>query len=279
MRNENIIFFLCFLVAPAMALISGCSISPSNQFVTGDIVIDFGQEIRINGANLTIEFTDIISDARCPLFFDCLWEGMAEIKLIATLSDQDPVEAVVGIRPSGNANIYPELAAHIGEYMINLVGLDPYPEDDQPIPLENYTATIEVNRINPDHDELVLLSYRNGSDLMLDPFVINAASISENILTLSVSYGGGCEAHDFQLYMSPPDFMESFPVQANLYLRHDSHGDACDAYLTEELHFDLSPIRNLYYRSYGSYDDIKLNIYQYYQDQPGQMIVILFSAL
>ncbi len=279
MRDLAAKFVLCLFIMPAAILISGCSISPSSHLAGGDIVIDFGQEIRINGANLTVEFADIIYDARCPRLFDCLWEGMAEIKLMVTLPGQDPVEAVVGIRPSGDANIYPELATYVGEYRFNLVGLTPYPENEQPIPSESYTAALEVTRINPGHEGLVLFSYQNPSDLILDPFVINEASISGNVLTLSVSYGGGCEDHDFLLYMSPPAFMESFPVQANLYLHHDGHADACDAYLTEELHFDLSPIRSLYYRFYGSYDDIRLNIHEYSQNQPGRMIVIVFSAL
>jgi hypothetical protein len=278
MQKSDIITSLCFFIALAALLISGCSISPTNRLLERDNIISFGQELRIDDANMTIEFTDIISDARCPRLLDCLWEGMAEIKLRVTLPNQNPVEAVVGIRPSGDANIYPELAAYVGEYRINLVALDPYPENDRPIPRENYIAALEVSRINPDHDGLVQFSYRNPADLMLDPFVINTAGISENVLTLSVSYGGGCETHDFLLYMSPPVFMESFPAQASLYLHHDGHDDACDAYLTEELHFDLNPIRNLYYRSYGSYDNIILNIYRYYQDQPGEKIAIMYST-
>jgi hypothetical protein len=278
MRYKINFVSLALIILSVPALFSGCSISPFEHFETGYIVLDFGQEIRLDGTNLTIEFKEIIYDRRCPRLLECLWEGMAKVKLLVTLPGLDPATAMVGIKPSGDANIYPELAAHVGEYRFNLAELAPYPIDDQPIPHENYSAILEVTRINPEDDGLVIFSYLSPTDLMLDPLVINSAEISGNILTLSVSYGGGCEYHDFLLYMSPPAFMESYPVQANLYLHHNGHHDACDAYLTEELRFDLSPIRNLYYRSYGTNDDIVLNIYQYYSDHPGERIGIVMSS-
>lgn len=278
MRDTIIALCTYLLITLSIVLFPGCSVSPIDHFETGNIILDFGQEVRINNGSLTIDFAEIISDGRCPLRFECLWEGMAKVRLLVTLPGQDPEEAIVGIRPSGDANIYPELAAYVGEHRFNLTELAPYPVDDQPIPHENYTAMLEVIRVNPEDNGLVIFSYRRPTDLMFDQFVINSAEITGNILILSVSYGGGCEDHDFLLYMSPPVFMESFPVQVNLYLHHNGHNDACDAYLTEELRFDLSPIRNLYNRSYRSNDDIILNIYQYYTDHPGERLVITMSA-
>jgi len=38
----------------------------------------------------------------------------------------------------------------------------------------------------------------------------------------------------------------SIPPQHFLRLVHDAHGDACEAYITSELRFDISPFKNLY---------------------------------
>ena len=73
--------------------------------------------------------------------------------------------------------------------------------------------------------------------------------IADDTLTLTVSYGGGCETHDFTLVASDV-FMESYPVQLGVTLAHDANGDTCEAYLTEAYEFDLTPIKTLYQEGY-----------------------------
>ena len=53
-----------------------------------------------------------------------------------------------------------------------------------------------------------------GTGAMLgdDGYVLNAASVAGDTLTVSVSYGGGCETHAFTLVISA-SFIESSPVQ------------------------------------------------------------------
>ena len=76
-----------------------------------------------------------------------------------------------------------------------------------------------------------------------------APVIEDDTLTLTVSYGGGCETHDFTLVASGV-FMESYPVQLGVSLTHDANGDMCEAYLTAEYEFDLTPIKTLYQEAY-----------------------------
>ncbi len=58
-----------------------------------------------------------------------------------------------------------------------------------------------------------------------------------------MSYSGGCETHSFRLCWPEPSFMESEPVQTNLEIIHDGPPDPCDAYPTEVVSFDLSPLK------------------------------------
>ncbi len=74
--------------------------------------------------------------------------------------------------------------------------------------------------------------------------------IEGDMLTLTVSFGGGCEIHDFTL-ITAAAFMESDPVMLDAYLIHDDHDDPCEAYLTERVALDLAPIRALYREAYG----------------------------
>lgn len=55
---------------------------------------------------------------------------------------------------------------------------------------------------------------------------------------LSLSYGGGCEEHNFKLELAGGCF-ETFPVQCGLELvRTSGHFDMCEAIITRE--YDLS---------------------------------------
>ena len=73
--------------------------------------------------------------------------------------------------------------------------------------------------------------------------------IEGDTLTITFSYSGGCEDHDFTLVASNA-FAESYPVQLRGIVAHDAHGDRCRAYLTEDYDFDLTPIKTLYQAAY-----------------------------
>ena len=87
-------------------------------------------------------------------------------------------------------------------------------------------------------------------DWGVDHFVLNAGSIREDVLTLNLSYGGGCATHAFTL-IAAETFMESWPVQLAVSVAHRAHGDPCQAWLTEDYDFDLTVIRDRYRQTYG----------------------------
>jgi hypothetical protein len=81
------------------------------------------------------------------------------------------------------------------------------------------------------------------------PVTITSAVIEGGIVTLEVSYAGGCQPHEFNLFVSNL-FMESDPVQTESLLSHVTE-DTCEALVTETLTFDLLPLREFYQRIYG----------------------------
>ena len=82
-----------------------------------------------------------------------------------------------------------------------------------------------------------------------DDYTLNNATIDEDTLQINVSYGGGCEKHEMTLVASE-SFLESFPVQLPVSLAHNANGDNCEAWLTEDFNFDLTPIKTMYQEAY-----------------------------
>jgi hypothetical protein len=71
--------------------------------------------------------------------------------------------------------------------------------------------------------------------------IINA-EVSENTLSIIVSYGGGCKIHEWAL-KGPSDFLKSLPPKKVLFLEHNSNGDICREVITDTLQFDVSQIK------------------------------------
>ena len=82
-----------------------------------------------------------------------------------------------------------------------------------------------------------------------DAYVINTATIEADTLRVNVSYTGGCETHAFTL-VAEPMFLESFPVQLRVSIAHNANGDTCEASITEDRQFDLTPIKTAYQKGY-----------------------------
>ena len=86
-----------------------------------------------------------------------------------------------------------------------------------------------------------------------DPLTINDIQLKKDILIFNVSYGGGCEEHEFQLIAT--SFMESYPVQVNILLSHEDNDDPCDMWVTETLIFNILPLKKSYQQLYQEESD------------------------
>lgn len=89
--------------------------------------------------------------------------------------------------------------------------------------------------------------------LKMDTFFLKEATLIDNdILSVTVSYSGGCKKHDFIL-ATVPRFTTTTNLshQANLVLAHENNGDACKKIVKEHLYFDLLPLKERYQQVYG----------------------------
>jgi hypothetical protein len=102
---------------------------------------------------------------------------------------------------------------------------------DQP-QQENPKLVVNPLQVDPNYNSV-------GSG---DAFDIQEMKVKGDSLIVVVSYGGGCQNHEFSLKTNGA-FMKSLPVQLNLTLEHKANNDMCRAYLTQRIAFDLNPIR------------------------------------
>jgi hypothetical protein len=97
-----------------------------------------GQRTSVDGTNLTLQFTGVSSDSRCPADALCITAGEALAVFEATMSARGGVRLEL-------STLETRRAVAVGDYRVELRGLDPYPFGSLPrIQPSDYRATIEV---------------------------------------------------------------------------------------------------------------------------------------
>ena len=100
-------------------------------------------------------------------------------------------------------------------------------------------------------NSIQMINFSVSSILRGDFVSINQVSKpKDDLLTFNVSYSGGCAAHNFIL-MGNTRFNESQEVSDDLIFIHSSNNDNCEAWITEEITFELSPLKKHYYKNIG----------------------------
>ena len=83
-----------------------------------------------------------------------------------------------------------------------------------------------------------------------DAYQIQAAGVVGDYMDITLSYGGGCRTHDVKA-LAWGGWMESDPVQVRLFLSHEDFQDPCDAWITRDFRFGLTPLKRAYQEDYG----------------------------
>ena len=89
----------------------------------------------------------------------------------------------------------------------------------------------------------------SDTGLPSDPITIDSARVDGDMLAASVTHGGGCEDHTYQLVIGSA-WMESFPVQVVARIAHNANGDSCKALVRQNLRMKLRPLADAYRASY-----------------------------
>jgi hypothetical protein len=98
-----------------------------------------------------------------------------------------------------------------------------------------------VNTTCPDLIQNVTLN-----DFPMDFYGVNEVEVIEEEFHINVSYGGGCEDHEFKLIMNNENPIDGGGQQIGmLYLSHNANNGVCYAQITEHhLCFNISNLLN-----------------------------------
>jgi hypothetical protein len=141
-----------FAVAVAGLLIFGACAAPSHPGDPGNVTpgvlvqtgrefdIAAGQTVEVQGTPMTIRFSGVAEDSRCPVDVQCVWAGNAIVRLAISTSGGATTDATL------NTTLDPKSTTTSG-YTIRLAGLKPVPRSGTTIPASSYLATLEV-RVN-----------------------------------------------------------------------------------------------------------------------------------
>ena len=136
---------------------------------------------------------------------------------------------------------------------------DPRPGDDDDATSSDDDDSTEPQPGDDDDSAMSPLAVELCVNTTTNQFSVDSWSISGDELTAAVSYGGGCETHDFHACWDF-SFLESWPVQANLVLEDWGPPDNCLALIWETHVFDLSPIQTEWLQSYMAPGEVTINL-------------------
>jgi hypothetical protein len=146
MRKTTLLFVALSVGACAgMGSATGSSDPSTSKIVVANSDFDLavGQSARIDGSAVTIAFTGVTEDSRCPLGVMCIWAGNAAVSLTVTDAAGTKSQVVV------NTNVSPATpdSVRVAGYVLRLVGLQPIQRRDVTIPPASYVATLNAARL------------------------------------------------------------------------------------------------------------------------------------
>lgn len=87
--------------------------------------LTLGEQIAIGDTGLTLAFSAVAEDSRCPEGARCLWQGRAVVTIEALAAGQE-IQALTLAIPGDVTPDAPEAQA-LGPYTLRLLNLTPYP--------------------------------------------------------------------------------------------------------------------------------------------------------
>ncbi len=127
-----------FIVASS-ACATGSTASDVAEITPGEpFRLGVGEEMRLSSEDLTVRFSGVAGDSRCPTGVNCVWAGDAAVEVRLTQGDE---ETAVTLHTHGGK--FPREAAAFG-CTLRLEDVEPYPSTKRKIVPEDYVATLEL---------------------------------------------------------------------------------------------------------------------------------------
>lgn len=107
------------------------------------LTLSGGQDGLIPSENLRLRFAAVLEDSRCPTQVECFWTGQARIAVTVQPAGGDSTTVEFNTNPAPGQTVK---VVDVGQYSIELLSLDPYPQTPDSIPFEDYRASLTVRK-------------------------------------------------------------------------------------------------------------------------------------
>jgi hypothetical protein len=126
--------------AGLMSVLVSCSSSPTAPSVEPlrEFVLEVGHAAQVSGTGLRVQFERVLSDSRCPADAFCIQAGDAEVAVTVTRGGHSM--ETLSLRTDGA-----ESRAALGDWVLSLTKLDPYPQSGRSILPDDYKASFRVD--------------------------------------------------------------------------------------------------------------------------------------
>ncbi|MEX0608339.1 MAG: hypothetical protein WD016_12500 [Balneolaceae bacterium] len=120
-----------------IVLFTSCQLNDSSTVTSlenHEIELKFGEQVFIQEKGLTVLFSDLIEESRCPESVMCAWAGNAEVAIQINSDD-------IRLNSYKDPN-----KVSISGYEIELISVTPYPKDTGGIQKEEYVVKLMVSK-------------------------------------------------------------------------------------------------------------------------------------
>jgi hypothetical protein len=185
----------------------------------------------------------------------CIWAGNGEVKLALSQASQSKFATI-------NTLLEPREIT-FGNYRIGLSNLNPAPKSDREIKPSDYNVDLVIKPALSNSKKVLpinLIDGSNSSIIKRDMLNVNSLLIDNDRLNFNLSYSGGCKEHQIELY-AYNEIQKSNPAQVTVHLSHNANNDMCEAWITQNISFDLAKLKEYLKNNYGISDKVLLIIH------------------
>jgi hypothetical protein len=101
------------------------------------------------------------------------------------------------------------------------------------------------------------VAFDNRNSASSDPFTLNSITQNGSEVNINISYSGGCSAHEFNLIWDGTISSSSDnSAKLDFIIQHNANGDACEAWITENITIDLTDLSDSIY-----FPDVVIDVY------------------
>ncbi|MBN3580861.1 hypothetical protein JYB64_00580 [Algoriphagus aestuarii] len=117
--------------------------SPCTDYQLGNPVeIDFKSTINFCTEPISITFSKILGDSRCPENAQCIWQGVVELEVTLAVNGTEEKFSLSSYPPFNNI---PSEVSFKG-YLFKLVDVTPYPNTTKTYTEKDYAVTLQVEK-------------------------------------------------------------------------------------------------------------------------------------